>query len=97
MKATQNNNKTILDYIVLVFKWIFKAIYIVIKYIFKIIFTIFDFIFGIFLLGNNKPKTKDNNDLEDYQKELVKKGEYEPEGFEDNQELEEDDYHYEDK
>ena len=115
MKKTKTNS--ILDYIVLVFKWIFKIIYIIIKYIFKIIFFIFELIFALLLLGNNKSdnktyntsfdknttKKKDNKDelddypLEDYQKELVKKGEYEPWSFEENEELEEDDYHYEDE
>ena len=35
-------------------------------------------------------------DLEEWQKELVRKGEYDPESFEESDELEEDDYYYED-
>ena len=107
MKKTKTNN--ILDYIVLVFKWIFKIIYIIIKYIFKILFAIFEFIFGLILISNTKTNNKntyirknksDNlNDypLEDWQKELVKKGEYEPWNFEESGELEEDNYYYEDE
>lgn len=38
---------------------------------------------------------KDNNDLEDWQKELVDDGSYEPYNFEE-EELEDDDYYSED-
>ena len=36
-----------------------------------------------------------DNDLDDYQKKLVKKGEYDSSNFEE-EDLEEDDYYYED-
>lgn len=38
---------------------------------------------------------QDNNDLDDYQKELIKKGEYDSSNFEE-EDLEDDDYYYED-
>ena len=38
---------------------------------------------------------QENNELDDYQKELVKKGEYDSSNFEE-EELEDDDYYYED-
>lgn len=40
-------------------------------------------------------KKMNDLDLEEWQKELVRKGEYEPENFEE-EDLEEDDYYYED-
>ena len=40
-------------------------------------------------------KEMDDLDLEDWQKELVRKGEYDPSSFEE-EDLEEDDYHYHD-
>lgn len=91
-------NKSVLDYILLIPKWIFKIIYTIIKYIFKILFGIFDLIFGLTLISNNdnKKENEKDNHLEDWQKDLVKKGEYDPTSF-DEQELEEDDYYYEDK
>lgn len=42
-------------------------------------------------------KTMDNFMLEDWQKELVRKGEYDPWSFEESDELEEGDYYYEDE
>lgn len=36
------------------------------------------------------------NGLEDWQKDLVRKGDYEPHNFEENGKLDEDDYYYED-
>ena len=55
------------------------------------------------LLTGGKTEEKDEElekkmnalNLEDWQKELVRKGEYEPENFEE-EDLEEDDYYYED-
>lgn len=48
----------------------------------------------------NKKTTKerkmDNYGLEEWQKELVRKGDYEPWNFEESGELDEDDYYYED-
>ena len=35
-------------------------------------------------------------DLEDWQKDLVREGKYDPENFEESEDLEEDDYYYED-
>ena len=43
-----------------------------------------------------KEKEMDNYGLEEWQKELVRKGDYEPWNFEESGELEEDDYYYED-
>jgi len=39
----------------------------------------------------------DYNGLEDWQKDLVRKGDYEPHNFEETGDLDEDDYYYEDK
>lgn len=55
------------------------------------------------LLTGGKTEEKDEElekkmnalNLEDWQKELVRKGEYDPENFEE-EDLEEDDYYYED-
>ena len=41
-------------------------------------------------------KEMDAYDLEDWQKDLVRKGDYDPWNFEEDGELEEDDYYYED-
>lgn len=41
-------------------------------------------------------KEMDAYDLEDWQKDLVRKGEYDPWNFEEDGDLEEDDYYYED-
>lgn len=35
-------------------------------------------------------------ELEDWQKDLVREGKYDPENFEESEDLEEDDYYYED-
>ena len=35
-------------------------------------------------------------DLEDWQKDLVREGKYDPENFEESEDLEDDDYYYED-
>ena len=35
-------------------------------------------------------------ELEDWQKNLVREGKYDPENFEESEDLEEDDYYYED-
>lgn len=35
-------------------------------------------------------------ELEDWQKDLVREGKYDPENFEESDDLEEDDYYYED-
>lgn len=43
-----------------------------------------------------KELLKDNNELTDEQKEEIKKGNYDPWNFEE-EDLEEDDYYYEDK
>ena len=49
---------------------------------------------------NNKKskleKEMNYNGLEDWQKDLVRKGDYEPHNFEENGKLDEDDYYYED-
>ena len=46
---------------------------------------------------DNKNTIKDkDSDLDDYQKELIKKGEYDSSNFEE-EDLEEDDYYYEDE
>ena len=46
---------------------------------------------------DNKNTIKDiDNDLDDYQKELIKKGVYDSSNFEE-EDLEEDDYYYEDE
>lgn len=45
---------------------------------------------------NNKNKKTNDEHLEPWQKELVKKGEYDPLNFEENEELEEDDFFYDD-
>ena len=42
-------------------------------------------------------KQMDNYLLEDWQKELVRKGEYDPWSFEESGDLEEGDYYYEDE
>lgn len=55
-------------------------------------------------IGSHKNNKKDKNlehemdiyDLEDWQRDLVRKGEYDPWDFEENGELEQDDYYYED-
>ena len=41
-------------------------------------------------------KEMDYNGLEDWQKYLVRKGDYEPHNFEESGDLDEDDYYYED-
>jgi len=41
-------------------------------------------------------KEMDAYELEEWQKELVRKGEYDPWNFEEDGDLEEDDYYYED-
>lgn len=41
-------------------------------------------------------KEMDYNGLEDWQKDLVRKGDYEPHNFEEMGDLDEDDYYYED-
>ena len=38
----------------------------------------------------------DDLELEDWQKDLVREGKYDPENFEESEDLEEDDYQYED-
>jgi hypothetical protein len=38
----------------------------------------------------------DDLELEDWQKDLVREGKYDPENFEESEDLEEDDYYYED-
>ena len=47
---------------------------------------------------NNKKskleKEMDSNGLEDWQKDLVRKGEYEPHNFEESGDLDDDDYYY---
>ena len=51
---------------------------------------------GFFDSDNEELEERMNNsDLEDWQKDLVRKGEYDPENFEE-EELDEDDYYYED-
>ncbi len=53
---------------------------------------------GIFDKDNKDKELEekmDELDLDDWQKELVRKGEYDPENFEE-EDLEEDDYYYED-
>jgi len=49
---------------------------------------------------NNKKseleKEMDYNSLEDWQKDLVRKGDYEPHNFEESGDLDEDDYYYDD-
>ena len=35
-------------------------------------------------------------ELEDWQKDLIREGKYDPENFEESEDLEEDDYYYED-
>ena len=58
-------------------------------------------LFDLLTGGNSDDKNKelekkmDDLDLEEWQKELVRKGEYEPENFEE-EDLEEEDYYYED-
>lgn len=51
-------------------------------------------------LNNKKDKNLEHEmdiyDLEDWQKDLVRQGEYDPWSFEENGELEQDDYYYED-
>ena len=42
-------------------------------------------------------KEMDAYELEDWQKELVRNGEYDPCNFEEDGDLEEDDYYYEDE
>lgn len=51
--------------------------------------------------SSNDKKSKleremDYNGLEDWQKDLVRKGDYEPHNFEETGKLDEDDYYYED-
>ena len=41
-------------------------------------------------------KRMDDLELEDWQKDLVREGKYDPENFEESEDLEEDDYYYED-
>lgn len=43
-----------------------------------------------------REKEMDNYGLEPWQKDLVRKGDYEPWNFEESGDLEEDDYYYED-
>jgi len=43
-----------------------------------------------------KEKKMDNYGLKEWQKELVRKGDYAPWNFEESGELDEDDYYYED-
>lgn len=45
--------------------------------------------------NSRKEKEMDNYGLEPWQKELVRKGDYEPWNFEESGDLEEDDYYYE--
>ncbi len=45
---------------------------------------------------NDREKEMDNYALEEWQKDLVRKGDYEPWNFEETGDLEEDDYYYED-
>ena len=52
---------------------------------------------GLFDFDNDDLEEKmDDLDLEDWQKELVREGQYDPENFEESEDLEEDDYYYED-
>ncbi len=46
--------------------------------------------------NNDLEKRMDDLELEDWQKDLVREGKYEPENFEESEDLEEDDYYYED-
>ena len=52
-------------------------------------------VFDILNDNDDLEERMDDLDLEDWQKELVRKGEYDPENFEE-EELDEDDYYYED-
>lgn len=45
---------------------------------------------------SNTEKEMDNLNLEEWQKDLVRKGKYRPENFEEDGDLEEDDYYSED-
>lgn len=45
--------------------------------------------------NSRKEKEMDNYGLEPWQKELVRKGDYDPWNFEESGDLEEDDYYYE--
>jgi hypothetical protein len=52
-------------------------------------------VFDILNDNDDLEERMDDLDLEDWQKDLVRKGEYDPENFEE-EELDEDDYYYED-
>ena len=52
-------------------------------------------IFDILLNNDNNKSKEDYNELDDYQKELIKKGEYDSSSFEE-EDLEDDDNYYED-
>lgn len=47
--------------------------------------------------STDNSKEMDNYGLNNWEKELVKKGSYSPWNFEESDELEEDDYYYEDE
>ena len=52
-------------------------------------------VFDILNDNDDLEERMDDLDLEDWQKDLVRKGEYDPKNFEE-EELDEDDYYYED-
>ena len=52
-------------------------------------------VFDILNDNDDLEERMDDLDLDDWQKDLVRKGEYDPENFEE-EELDEDDYYYED-
>lgn len=45
---------------------------------------------------DSKAKDENNKDLEDWQQDLVNKGEYNPDNFEEDDSDDEDDYYHED-
>ena len=54
-------------------------------------------LFDLFKDENNELEQRMKNlDLEDWQKELVRNGEYDPENFEEDDSLDDDDYYHED-
>lgn len=54
-------------------------------------------LFDLFKDENNELEQRMNDlDLEDWQKELVRNGEYDPENFEEDDSLDDDDYYHED-
>ncbi len=57
---------------------------------------LFDQLFRDNKKDDNLEKEMDNYCLDEYQKNLVRKGEYDPWNFDDDDNLEEDDYHFDD-